>query len=250
MKNSFSYNEYLLILDSVKAMQRLKDFKEINENTLEFIIIRHDVEFSVERGYKMAKLEADIAHINTSYFFQIRNNSYNVLSKYNIDMIQSIYQMGHKVGLHVHLNALEDLHNIKEYIIKDVKTLQYYTEIPVDRFSFHRPSSKVLSLNLRIDDLINTYSDKYFHFIDNETNISNLRIKYFSDSMHRWKYGYPDKENLKKHKKVQILIHPYSWTEAGYDSEKNFETLIDEKTESLIDTLEGECKHFKRQGVS
>ena len=50
---------------------------------------------------------------------------------------------------------------------------------------------------------------------------------------------------LMKNKKVQILIHPFSWTEEGYDNCGNFMALIDEKQSELIDTLNDEFLRFR-----
>lgn len=40
--------------------------------------MRHNVEFSMERAYKLALLENENNLVST-YFFQLTNNSYNVL---------------------------------------------------------------------------------------------------------------------------------------------------------------------------
>lgn len=241
MTNPFSYDEYLSIIDNIKKTNEIKDYREIDDSTYEFVVIRHDVEISVERAYEMAKLESDICSINTSYFFQLRNNGYNILSKHNLDLIREICVMGHSIGLHVHLGDLEDIQNIKEYIIKDVETLQNYIKIPIDRFSIHRPSKQVLKLNLKIDGLINTYSDKYFCYVENG-DFSNVNIKYFADSWHRWAYGYPGEEDLKKYKKIQLLTHPFSWTKKGYDCDSNFKILIDEKLQTIIETIDSDVR--------
>ncbi|MCT4595282.1 MAG: hypothetical protein N4A57_13615 [Anaeromicrobium sp.] len=246
MKENFSYSEYYNIIDNIKKVGEIRDFKEINSSTSNFIIIRHDVEFSVEKAYEMAILEKEKCNITSSYFFQLRNNSYNILSKQNINMIRKLYSMGHSIGLHVHLGALKHIDNIEEYIIKDVETLQNYLSLPIDRFSFHRPSKQVLAINLKIQGLINAYSDEYFHYIDNIENYDDLRVKYFSDSMNTWQYGYPDKTNLQNNKRIQILMHPYSWSKNGYSSDENFEILIREKTDVLRNTIRMECKHYNK----
>ena len=49
---------------------------------------------------------------------------------------------------------------------------------------------------------------------------------------------------LLENDRVQILTHPYSWTKKGYDNLENFRTLIQERNEELMDTIDNECKHF------
>ena len=65
-----------------------------------------------------------------------------------------------------------------------------------------------------------------------------------SDANHIWRYGYPDAENIANHKKIQILTHPFAWTKAGYDNKENYRTLINEKYEELINSIDNECKDF------
>lgn len=244
MINSFSYQEYMNIINNIKKTGKLKDYSEVDDSTLEFIVLRHDVEFSVERAYNMALYEANKCGLTTSYFFQLRNNSYNTLSKQSLDLIREIYKMGHKIGLHVHLGELNRLDDIEEYISKDIDILQFYSKVPIDRYSFHRPTNEVLFLNLRIDNLINTYSDIFFHHMERIDDKNKLKIKYYADSMHKWKYGYPNEDELEINDRIQLLFHPYSWTKEGYNNYDNFKSLINEKTKSLILTIESECKHF------
>lgn len=114
--------------------------------------------------------------------------------------------------------------------------------IPIDRFSYHRPSKEVLSLQIKIEGLINVYDDLYFEFTEGDFN--NLKIKYLADSRHQWKYGYPDEETIKKQSKIQLLIHPDEWTISGYDVDTNFRFLRYEKMMEFKQTIRTECDHF------
>ncbi|MDE7273197.1 MAG: hypothetical protein K2N95_09065, partial [Lachnospiraceae bacterium] len=59
-----------------------------------------------------------------------------------------------------------------------------------------------------------------------------------------WRYGYPDRNNIFGHDKVQILTHPFAWTKKGYDNFENYQKLIQEKYEEIVDSVDGECKDF------
>lgn len=78
-----------------------------------FILMRHDIEYSVKRAYVLAKVESGM-DFTSSYFFQWTNNSYNVLSQGNIDMLCDIHEMGHIIGLHFAMNGLPDMELIKK----------------------------------------------------------------------------------------------------------------------------------------
>jgi hypothetical protein len=204
------------------------------------------VEFSVDRAYNLAKLEHEKLNVHTNYFFQIRNNSYNLFSHKNIELITKIFNMGHKVGLHVHFGALDDItaeNKLREYIINDIEIMINCLKIKIDRFSYHRPPNEILAMNLKINGLINTYDNLYFHYYDG-IRPEKLNIYYTSDSQHKWNYGHPIELIKNNINRMQILMHPYSWSEEGYSSHENFSKLMDEKIIEIKNTMKNECKHF------
>ena len=240
MYNKFSYEEYGEIISSIQKYLPILDYSEIEKTTEKFCVIRHDVEFSIDRAYDLAVYEHSLG-IETSYMFQIRNNCYNTFSDKNLSKIESIAGMGHKIGLHAHMSALKDIKYIDSYIKNDINILSALTGFVIDRFSFHRPKREYLELNLTIPNIINTYDKKYFHLTE---NLNNLDITYLADSQHKWNYGYPLSLNLQSINKLQLLTHPYSWTEKGLDNKENFITLLSEKNNELKNSINNECKNF------
>lgn len=240
----FSFSEYKKIIKAIMFTEKYKDYKDIDETTEKFILLRHDVEFSVDRAHGLSLLE-DSLGIITSYFFQLRSNAYNILSSKNRNLISDIYNRGHHIGIHVHIENSRDITNVLRIIKNDIQVMEGYLGFEIDRFSFHRPNELILKEDLHIEGLINTYNHKFFHFDPNIRTIDSLHIKYLSDSMHRWKYGYPSYDLLNRENKIQILIHPYSWTKNGYNNLDNFKTLFQEKNNELRMTINNETKHFK-----
>lgn len=240
----FSFLEYKKIIRAILLTGKYKDYKDINEKTERFILLRHDVEFSVDRAYSLSLLE-DTLGIITSYFFQLRNNTHNILSLKNRSLIRDIYNRGHHIGIHVHIENSKDINDVIRIIKKDTQVMEDYLRFEIDRFSFHRPNEMVLQEDLHIKGLINVYNHKFFHFDSNIKSVDSLCIKYLSDSMHRWKYGYPSDELLNRENKIHVLIHPYSWTKKGYNNLDNFKTLLQEKYDELKITINNETKHFK-----
>ena len=240
MHNSFSYREYGEIISSIQKYLPVLDYSEVNNSTNKFCVIRHDVEFSVDRAYELALWEHELG-IQTSYMFQIRNNCYNSFSNESLEKIRAISNMGHNIGLHAHMGALMDINTIYSYIKNDINILSSLTGLNINRFSFHRPKRQYLELNLNIPNIINTYSEEYFHLTD---NLSNLNITYLADSQHKWGYGHPLNLDFKHVNKLQLLTHPYSWTKKGLDNKENFSTLLSEKNLELKNSINNECKHF------
>lgn len=238
----FSYDDYREIIKIIKNSGKQADFKHA-KNMDEFVIMRHDVEFSVDRAYALSRLELSMDFTST-YFFQWTNNAYNLLSRRNIDMIRDMHERGHIIGLHFALNGLTNMDDIRKKIQLEIGVLSDMLGFQIEQFSFHRPSADVLRENIVLPGIINAYQSEFFTFAENVTEHTPIEIKYLSDAMHRWNYGLPDEKTIMGNKKVQILTHPYSWTETGYNNAENFRTLIEEKNRELIYTIDHECKHF------
>jgi hypothetical protein len=238
----FSSNDYKEIIRLIKATGLNCDYpKALTRDR--FILSRHDVEYSVERAYALSRIE-DSLDFTADYFFQWTNNSYNILSRRNMEMIKDMSERGHRIGLHFALNGLTDMELIRKQIIKETNILSEMFGFEIRQFSIHRPSKDVLKANLKFPGLINAYQDEFFTFSENAATDANLKVKYLSDANHIWRYGYPDAETLSRHDKIQILTHPFGWTKKGYDNFENYKTLIREKYEEMIESIDNECKDF------
>jgi len=239
-KQLFSYDYYKEIINVLKRSGKLHSFHQLaKEYKQKFVIMRHDVEFSVDRAYKLAVFEHKHNFYST-YFFQLTNNAYNLLSKKNKEIIREIADMGHKVGFHFHLNGMTDLNVITDQIRKEINLMSSMLEMEIDSFSIHRPTAGVLKNTIKLPDIINAYDDAFFSFTEDITNNPPV-IKYLSDARHRWNYNLePDEKTINGHDKIQILIHPYSWTEKGYNCDDIFKTLLVEKQEEMAETISNE----------
>lgn len=238
-----SYQNYAAILELLKQTGKYMDYTQVEKDTSEFVLMRHDIEFSIERAFAMAELEAENG-ICSTYLVQITNNAYNAFSQKNLMLLEQMCDMGHHVGLHFHMGGLTELSQIMEEIPKQAEILSKMLRRPVDRFSFHRPQVEVLRANLQISGLVNLYDKRFFTFSENADKEENLDVKYISDSRHQWNFGMPNCETLHRYKKVHLLVHPYSWTSQGMPNVDNFYSLVQEKQDILFQTLNSECKHF------
>lgn len=238
----FSYDDYKEIIRIVKSTGKACGYKEALERD-EFIIMRHDVEYSVERAYMLSKVEESMDFTST-YFFQWTNNSYNILSRKNMDIIKDMHERGQNIGLHFALNGMTDIEQIKKQIKKEIDILNEMFGFTIDSFSVHRPSKYVLRENIKLPGIINAYQDDFFTFSEVVDENTPVEVKYMSDANHIWRYGYPDEANILSHKKVQILTHPFGWSKQGADNLTNYKYLVKEKEEELIESIDAECKDF------
>ena len=238
MNNTFSYKEYIEIINKYRNI--LKNICDIDESN-PFAFIRHDVEFSTLRAYKMANIELKM-NVRTNYFFQTISNAYNVTSIKNRNLIKEIKKMGHNIGLHFYVTHIKkgDWDTLLKTLSFQSYILEEIIEDNIDSFAFHRPPKWVLDNRENIiGGLINLYGDKFFEYSDKPR-----RIKYLADSKHRWTYGYP-LDQYKNFHKFQINMHPDEWTETGLDIYENFKSLLEENKVEFLETLDSETKTFK-----
>lgn len=244
----FNYAEYRNIITLVKQNLPIMDFSEVNDEVNAFCVLRHDIEFSIDRALQMARIEHENLNVHSTYTVQLRNNTYNALSQKNIEAIQEIESMGHYIGLHQNPPMMDD-DELVDYILKDIETLEHYYGFEVDRFAFHRCGSNpgILEKYVEVPNKINCYAKEFFHYFSGDKP-EELRVHYLADSNHDWKYGHPlyvDYWDLPQ--KMQLLTHPYSWTEVGYENISNFTKLIKERNEELLSDMNSETKTFPKE---
>ena len=199
----FTYREYEYILDLLRhkgySFTNYKDYNFVKNP----VILRHDIDFSLEKALIFANLE-NAKNIKSTYFVLLSTNFYNVFSKESGDILKNIKEMGHDIGLHF---------DEKKYIINSERELEYWVKeeitylsgvlrSPVNIVSMHRPSKWILDNDIHFDGLINTYS---------KTFISDF--KYISDSRMHWREDVLDIIEKQLHKKLHILTHPFWYSE-------------------------------------
>lgn len=241
-----SYDLYRRIIRDIKASGKYADYADViyGNKKDEFVIMRHDVEFSMERAYELSLVESGMDFCST-YFIQITNNSYNAFSKRSIDMMHDMADRGHHIGLHYHCNGEKDAETVRDGVRDQIRIMTEIVDLPIDRFSFHRPAKEIYYYKTHIRGIINAYSPDFFSYAENVDGSTKLEVKYIADSKHRWNYGYPDLETFHRYPKIQLLLHPFSWTNEGYDNMNNFYTLINEKQKTLIETMDEEFLRFR-----
>ena len=158
----FSYNEYKNIIKLVKSHLPIKDFADITEKTKKYCVVRHDIEFSLDRAYELARIEKNLG-ISSTYTVQLRNNTYNALSDKNIILIHEIKQLGHKIGLHICPLLFRSKDEVIQKILLEANTFEKYYGFKIDRFAFHRPNlqPELLAWYLDVPGLINCNGEKY-----------------------------------------------------------------------------------------
>ncbi|MDC3401432.1 hypothetical protein OA101_00035 [Alphaproteobacteria bacterium] len=164
---NFSHQEYSSILEAFEG--RWCSFFDVSDQP--FVLMRHDVEFSVERAFELGELENQKG-VKSTFNFQVCCDTYNVASNVSREKIRSLANFGHTIGLHFYASHIEDsnFEVLEKELIRQTKILEDATDLDVKTFSFHRPKSWILK-DLRDDQLaglINQYGKSFFEFSENQ----------------------------------------------------------------------------------
>ena len=188
MKCEFSLPHYKECIELAKdkgyKIIPVKDHYFTNLNGNKFILLQHDIDFSLEYAYELANIEYDLG-IRSSYYLYLHSELFNPLSPKSMGMIKSIKDMGHEIGLHYDTRYLI---NCEGNILHD---LLQQAEIT---YSQHWPAS-----NSKLNN-----------------DISDIKAKYISDSGRNWREGCLC-ENIGKHNKLRVSMHPEWWVSNGKD---------------------------------
>ncbi len=197
LKNNYNFINYFELIDKNQFQNKDEFSKE------KICILRHDVDYTPEKIYDIAKIEYDLG-IKSTFFFQTSAWTYNSRSKETYSVAKEIDSMGHQIGVHLDLswNKNISVQEIATYFQKEKKLLGNILEVElVDIFSHHNPHKlRDFILNQITPSVRHTYEPMFFS-----------KIKYLSDSQ-GWYEGCPCKIfESSKYSKIQLLTHPFIW---------------------------------------
>lgn len=204
----FTYESYTELLNSLIChgyqFSGYRDWQKAEKS----VILRHDVDMCLDKAVQMSALEKEIFGGGAVYFVLLSSDFYNIHSKSSRQRMQKIIQNGGTIGLHfdeVQYDAVDE-EELKALIVKELSTLSEAAETKVDVVSMHRPSKKILSSDIEIPEVINSYSTLYFR-----------QMKYLSDSRRRWREdAYAVIESETPH--IHLLTHPFWYTDGAEKS--------------------------------
>lgn len=168
------------------------------------LLLRHDVDLSLDYALELARLEAE-AGVAATYFILLYNEFYNPFSPSGMALIRRIGDLGHEIGLHWDSSLYppyrqgvvdgfkRDLERLADIAGHDIQSASQH--IPIDS-----PLYDVGSL-VRIE----AYSPRLAE-----------RYSYVSDSSMQWRDTTP-RGLMERRADIQFLAHPVWWTAPGED---------------------------------
>jgi hypothetical protein len=170
------------------------------------VILRHDIDLSLELALRMAILEVEEQWIST-YFVLLSTQFYNAASRKGRSALSEILSLGHEVGLHFDPAAYPNLTSLRDLEMAAALECSRLEEIilrPVTVTTVHRPAAVnpgFLGMSGLFAERRHAYEPCFFS-----------EPAYISDSAGDWAYGHPlDHACISQRTGMQLLTHPYLW---------------------------------------
>jgi len=225
MTNSEKYNFADFTVEHYQAiLQKAKEsyvFRNYDDYSLDekFIILRHDVDYSVHRAYKLAQIEASEG-IKATYFVLLHSEFYNVFEKVISDLIEKIIGLGHNIGLHFdsHFYEISNEQDLHEKLVFEKGILETIFNIEVNSFCFHITNEFTLSCN----------KDSYGAMLNAFSEFYQKKCGYCSDSNGYWRFKrLMDIISNQTYPQMQINIHPAWWQDTIMSPKQRIHRCID-----------------------
>lgn len=199
-----------------------RDYSANNKGNDKILLLRHDVDFRLDRALEMAKIEADL-DIAATYFIRLHSPSYNPFGFKEYKILRELYGMNMEIGLHTEAKDVEELtgESYNEVFYKEHSVLVGIIGRPIYSMVEHSDFTGVSSRFLLEDGnmpLAGWCGEKFNHPHSEQFK----EFAYFSDSCGDWgDRGCPCDWLLKtgKYMKIQINTHPCYWYREHYHLE-------------------------------
>jgi hypothetical protein len=168
------------------------------------LILRHDVDLSLDAALRMAELEAE-AGAAATYFLMTRSEFYNLGSPSGEDAIEHLRRLGHRVGLHA----------VWPHVDRDERF------DPV--LAWHNPDPEYM--REPVDGFVNVMEPPWADV-------------YRSDSNQHWRQGCPHEELAAgSFERLQLLTHPEIWAYPGASMRETMTAMLDAERERRLEQL-------------
>jgi hypothetical protein len=174
------------------------------------ILLRHDVDYSVEIALEMARANAALG-VHGTFFLLLRSDLYNLWSPRNQELARQIQAAGQSVGLH--FAALQPVPpneaSLARMVKREFELLREVVPGAAPVFAWHNPTTAWLDRfgKLEVEGLINAYAPRF-----------TVAMRYRSDSNLR--HSPDDFARLLQSEDaspLHLLFHPLNWVVGGRD---------------------------------
>lgn len=238
--SDFTVDHYRQLLQLAKKRFKFISYPQAKQ-TKSFVLWRHDVDFSVHRAYRLAKVEAD-CNIKSTYFLHPHSKYYNLLEKEITNLVHEIIGFGHDIGLHFdsHYYGIFKENELEEKISYEKNFLESLYNTSIEAFSFHNTTPFTMGCKKwEYAGLINTYAS---YFQDN--------VEYCSDSNGYWRYNrlYNVLESTNS-TRLQVLTHPEWWQEQILSPWGRIQRCVNDRAKRNLKDYKSHLRKYKMKNI-
>lgn len=231
MTCDFSLRHYREIINTFLQKHKFIFFHEAQKSSRQFVILRHDVDYSLKLALKMAQIDKTLG-IKATFFILISCPYYNIFARETYQTVKKILILGHQIGFHYDGEVIEKYGlNPQAFLQETISYLEKIFSTKIIVISQHNPgkAKKIIVPS----NYLNAYSAQF-----------TGKIKYLSDSCQKWYEGCLC-QLAPRYPRIQILIHPYLWSEKSLKLDQLRQGLTKEKIQEFKDWE----KFFKQMNI-
>ncbi len=182
------------------------------------VILRHDLDTSLQRGLAIARVEASLG-IQATYFLFPRSLYYNLLHPESKAVVREILSLGHRPALHFDVSVEHDPADLMKLVGAEKRLIEGEFDASPEAVSFHLAGDFESRLPAEHDfcGMVNAYSAAM-----------RTQYKYLSDSNGLWRFEtWEELLDPVRHPRLHILTHPEWWTPDSMPPRERLQRAID-----------------------
>ncbi len=226
----YTMDHYESLLREIRAAGReFVGFDAFRDAAPGSVVLRHDVDLSLERARAMARCEAEL-NVRSTYCFLLTTPLYDLGTPAGQATLDELRKLGHDVALHFdthhHFDGRPDRETLVDRVRSEVAALERLADAPVETVSFHVPPDWVL--NESYGEFRNAYAPRFFG-----------EVGYVSDSSQKWCDEPPFPDGVPE--TFQLLVHPGLW----YETHRLMTDVLDERADWAHGRVEAYLSLFR-----
>jgi hypothetical protein len=215
---TFDRAGYGMVLDAIAAAgYHTTPFRDATSTPSPAIIMRHDVDFSIDCAVRMAEFEAERGARST-YFVMLASEYYNLLAPPGRARIARLRELGHEIGLHWDSTTYpETADGVAEVFQRELAVLGDVAGVRIVSAAQHVPTdSPILNVEAYVEN--ETYAQRF-----------RERFSYVSDSSMQWR-EHTVLDVIATGVDIHFCSHAEWWFADGMTQDEKLIAAIDEST--------------------
>lgn len=178
----FSFEYYAYMLERCRDEgYRVSSFADYDARHPKTIIMRHDVDYTLNGVAALAEIER-ASGATASYLFRVHAHEYNLFSPPAYAVVKRLKSLGHEIGLHFEAGSVGAALGISaaELLAREKRTIEAIFDAPIRTASEHRDVSHVVHGTRPLDCELDILSFGFEHYAMALRYAKDM--KYLSDS--------------------------------------------------------------------